>query len=175
MSGALALRTYLLVIHIAAGTAGLILGPLGLAVPKRFPWRPRAVVGYQASVVLLCFTALGLVALKPELWGLALIAVATLGATFGGAAVRRRRRTGWAPQHVRLMGSSYISVVTAFLVVNVGGPVAWVLPSLVGSPLIARAVKRAGRADAEPAGDAVEILDRNASSSTSNSAQKGHS
>ena len=154
------MHTPLLIVHIAAGTAGLVLGPVGLAVTDRFSWQPRVVAVYQASVVLLCFTALGLVILKPQLWGLALIAVATLGAVVGAWVVRRRRRPGWASRHVRLMGGSYISLATAFLVVNVGGPVAWVLPSLVGSPLIARAVRRARRGATGPADDAMAGLRR---------------
>jgi len=128
------MRTPLLVVHIAAGSAGLIFGLIAMFLPKRAPWHPRVGDAYQVSVALLCASALGLVALEPGLWGLGLIA---------GLAVRRRQRAGWIAVHVNLMGGSYISLVTAFLVVNLGGPVAWVLPSLAGSPLIARAVRRA--------------------------------
>jgi hypothetical protein len=43
------------------------------------------------------------------------------------------------------MCGSYISLLTALLVVNLGlgDPVAWALPTIVGSPLIARAAYRA--------------------------------
>jgi|AntDryMetagUQ889_1029465.scaffolds.fasta_scaffold17112_2 hypothetical protein len=146
------MRTCLLIVHIAAGNAGLILGPVALALPHRVPWRPRVIVAYRAGVMLVCFAAFGLVALKPEVWGLGLIALGTLAAVSGGAVVGRRRRPGWQSRYASLMGGSYISLVTAFLVVNVGGPVAWVLPSVVGSPLVARAARRAGKGDVESAG-----------------------
>ncbi len=43
------------------------------------------------------------------------------------------------------MAGSYISFVTAFLVVNFDGLVWWILPTLVGAPLIGWAVARAAR------------------------------
>ncbi len=45
--------------------------------------------------------------------------------------------------HIGAMCGSYVSFVTAFLVVNIDGPIWWFLPTLVGSPLIAWASKRA--------------------------------
>ena len=41
------------------------------------------------------------------------------------------------------MCGSYISLVTALLVVNWGSPLAWILPTVVGSPLIAVTSRRA--------------------------------
>jgi hypothetical protein len=48
---------------------------------------------------------------------------------------------------VGLMCGFYISFVTAFLVVNLGlgSPVAWVLPTLLGTPLIACTSVRVAR------------------------------
>jgi hypothetical protein len=136
-------HTVLLGVHITAGTIGLLLGPLALAVPKRVGWHPRLGVAYQCAVAVMTATALGLVALAPgRLWWLGLIAVATEAAALAGWAVRRRHPAGWLGWHIRLMCGSYLSFVTAALVVNWASPLAWVLPTTVGTPLIIRTVQR---------------------------------
>jgi len=43
------------------------------------------------------------------------------------------------------MCGSYVSLVTALLVVSWDSPLAWILPTVIGSPLIARARARAAR------------------------------
>lgn len=72
-----------------------------------------------------------------------MIAVATESAALIGWIVKRRHPPGWLPVHVGFMCGSYVSFVTAFLVVNWESPLAWILPTLIGSPLIALAVRRA--------------------------------
>ncbi len=47
------LHTVLLGVHIAAGTSGLLLGPLALAVPQRAGWHPRLGVAYQGGVAVM--------------------------------------------------------------------------------------------------------------------------
>ncbi len=113
-------HTVLLGVH-AAGSIGLLLGPLALAVPKR-----------------------------AGLWGLGLIAGATEAAALAGWAVGRRHSSGWLGWHIRLMCGSYLSFVTAALVVNWASPLAWVLPTAVGTPLIIRAVQRATHPSIRP-------------------------
>jgi hypothetical protein len=51
----------------------------------------------------------------------------------------RHRARAWLPWHISLMCGSYISLPTALLVINLGldDPVAWMFPTVVGSPLIA--------------------------------------
>jgi hypothetical protein len=154
-------RPFLLAVHIAAGGAGLLLGPLAMALPKRPGWHPRVGRAYQVAVALLTTSAVGLVVLEPALWWLALIGAATEAAALAGWAVRRRAlrvlthrkdpsgyvrtRPGWRPLHLRLMCGSYVSLVTAFLVVNVSSPLVWVLPTVIAFPLISLAAKRAAR------------------------------
>ncbi len=136
-------HTVLLGVHISAGTIGLLLGPLALVVPKRVGWHPRLGVAYQGAIAVMTVSALGLVALAPgRLWWLGLIAVATEAAALAGWAVRRQHSSGWLGWHIRLMCGSYLSFVTAALVVNWASPLAWVLPTAVGTPLIIRAVQR---------------------------------
>lgn len=150
------LHGVLLVIHVLAGTAGLALGALALTATKRRGRHTRAGLAYQVVLVALTLSSVGLAALAWErLWWLAAIAVATEAAALAGLWVRRRRFAGWAPWHVRLMCGSYLSLVTALLVVNWGSPLAWVLPTAIGTPLIARAAGHAGRAELRAAGPAV--------------------
>jgi hypothetical protein len=55
-------------------------------------------------------------------------------------------RMHWWYGHINSMGGSYISAVTAFIVVNIQLPqfqwVLWVLPSLVGGLIIGRTIRR---------------------------------
>ena len=145
------LHDLLLAPHVAAGTAGLLIGPLALAVPKRAGWHTRLGLAHQGATAVMTVTALGLAALEPaRLWWLALIALATEAAALAGWRERRRRAPGWLARHVRLMCSSYLAFVTAFLVVNLSTPLAWIVPTVVGSPLIALAVARTRRPATSP-------------------------
>lgn len=138
------MREILLGVHIAAGSLGLLVGPFAMLAPKRRGRHPNLGRVYQGSTAALCLSAFGLVAYRPGLWWLGVIAAATWAAALGGWWVARRRPPGWVVWHLNLMCSSYISFVTAFLAVNLGlgSPVAWIAPTLVGTPLIARANAR---------------------------------
>jgi hypothetical protein len=131
-------------LHIAAGILGLVLGPLALARAAR---SRRALTAYQLAVVGVCATALALVAMDwSGLWPFALLALAT------GAAVLAGRRARQGARFIRLTGGSYISLVTALLVVSWGSVAAWVLPTLIGAPVVERAAARADRADRKAPG-----------------------
>ena len=136
----------LLGVHIAAGGIGLALGPLAMTAPKRPGRHPRTGVVYQAVLATLTISAVALAASAPaRLWGLGVIAVATEAAALGGWWVARRRFDGWLGWHVGLMCGSYVSLVTALLVVNWDSPLAWIVPTVVGTPLIAVTAARAKR------------------------------
>lgn len=140
------LHDALLLVHVIAGIAGLLLGPLALAVPKRAGWHPRLGRVYLVVVAAMTSTAVVLAVLDPaRLWWLGLIAAATAVTALLGWRARLRRAPGWVGRHVSLMCGSYVSFVTAALVVNWSGPLTWVLPTLIGSPLIAAASRRASR------------------------------
>jgi hypothetical protein len=138
------LRTAVLAVHVAAGGVGLVLGPLAMSAtraPGRHTW---AGTGYQGAVAVVTTSALGLAAPAwARLWPLAVIAVGTEAAALAGWWLAHRRNPGWLPWHIRLVCGSYVSLVTALLVVNWSSPLAWVAPTLVGSPLIALAAWRA--------------------------------
>src|ERR1700734_1895162 len=87
--------------------------------------------------------------MKPVLWWLGVVAGATLAAVLAGRELGRRRPPGWLPLHISLTCGSYVSLTTALFVVNLGfgSVLAWTLPTVVATPLIAR---RAYRAAANP-------------------------
>ncbi|MDX6284670.1 MAG: hypothetical protein QOG53_155 [Frankiales bacterium] len=149
------MHAVLLGIHIAAGSLGLLLGPIAMTAPKRPGRHTRAGLAYQGATAVLAVTAIGLAVFNwSELWFLALIAVGTEAAALGGWWVQERRRPGWLPVHISLMCGSYISFVTALLVVNSNSIIAWILPTIVGSPLIAWAasVAATGRGSSHEVG-----------------------
>ena len=138
----------LLGVHVAAGAAALTVGPLALMGWRRRwgVWRPALAAGYQGTVAVLNTTALGLVALEPaRLWWLAPFAIGTQAAVIGGWWLGGRDSGGVSPARLRLMGGSYVSLITALLVVSWGSPLAWVLPSVVGGAVLETAASRVGR------------------------------
>lgn len=148
--------TLVLGLHVVAGTIGLLLAGPVVLTPKRRG--PHTVLGrlYVGALAVMCATAVLLGLADPaRLAGLLGIAVGTAAAGAVGLAVARWRHRfrrlpgGWLVWHLNAMGSSVIAFVTAFAVQMTGGHVlAWIVPTLVGSPLIARhtaALTRAGR------------------------------
>jgi uncharacterized membrane protein len=136
----MSLREPVLAIHIAAGTTGLILGPLAMRAPKRRGPHTRLGETYHWVMLAVCVsaTAMAILAWHRIWWFLPIAAFSYANALLGYVAVKRRR-PGWLRWHIRGMAGSYIALVTALLVVNVGQrlPIVWFLPTIVGSPIIA--------------------------------------
>jgi uncharacterized membrane protein len=134
------LRDPALAIHIASGTTGLILGPLAMRAPK---WRgPHTRLGeaYHWVMLAVCLSAAALAILAwSRIWWFLPIATFSYANALLGYVAAKRRRPGWLRFHIAGMGGSYIALVTALLVVNLGStlPIVWLLPTVVGSPLIA--------------------------------------
>ena len=126
-------RTLLLTAHVGAGVAGLLAGPAAMAAALGDRRRTPAGRAYVAAVTVLTVTAAGLVALRPALWPFLLLAGGT------EAAVLAARGARPPAQHVRLVCGSYVSLVTALLVVSWGSVLAWILPTVVGTVLVERA------------------------------------
>lgn len=127
------LRSIVLMSHIAAGVAGLLIGPAAIGASLHDRRDTRPVRAYRLAVTTLTATAVALVALNPGLWPFLLLALGTQVAVLMSRTVRRLDR------HVRLVGGSYVSLVTALLVVSWGSIAAWVLPTVVGTVLVERA------------------------------------
>lgn len=137
----------LLVAHIALGAVGLVLGPIAMRAAKRPGLHTRIGEAYHWVVLGVCLTAIA-VALAgwARLWWFVPIALGSYAFALLGYAAAKLRWRGWLIAHVSGQGGSYIAMVTALLVVNwqlftgVSGRATlwpWVLPTLVGTPIIA--------------------------------------
>jgi uncharacterized membrane protein len=134
------LRDPFLAVHIAAGASGLILGPLAFAAAKRRGPHTRLGEAYHWVMATVCVSAAGLAIVDwSRIWWFLPIAAFSYANALVGYVAAKRRRPGWLRWHIRGMGGSYIALVTALLVVNVGAglSLAWFLPTIVGSPVIA--------------------------------------
>jgi hypothetical protein len=138
--------------HIAAGLACVVTGALAATAPKR-PGRHTLsgrVFLWSLAVVFASSTTMAGLRLAED-WHLLLIGTVAFGAGSLGYLARRRRRPGWLRVHIPAMGGAYIALFTGFYVDN--GPhlpvwdrlpslAYWTVPSLVGVPLILRALAR---------------------------------
>ncbi|RBY78346.1 hypothetical protein DQ238_12825 [Geodermatophilus sp. TF02-6] len=147
------MRDALLLPHVAAGTAGLLLGPLWLAARLRgLPDRGLA-GAYQLAVAVVAVSGAVLALVAPGLAWLLPVAGLTGGLAVAGALARRRAWPHWPTLQPHLLGGSYTALVTGALVASTGNPVWWVLPALAAQPPIAVAKRRlrAGSVEASPA------------------------
>jgi hypothetical protein len=139
-------------LHIAAGLSCVITGALAATAPKRPGRHPLAgrIFFWSLAVVFASSTTMALLRFTQD-WHLLLIGTVTFSAASLGYLARRRRRPGWQRIHIPAMGGAYIALFTGFYVDN--GPhlplwdrlptlAYWTLPSLVGVPLILRALAR---------------------------------
>ena len=136
-----------LALHIAVGTAGLILGPIAMRARKKPGLHTRAGEAYHWVMLAVCLTASLLAVLEwKRLWWFLPIATGSYAFALLGYASAKRRWRGWLPAHIAGQGGSYIAMTTALLVVNwqtltgtrgIYSPMAWALPTVVGAPIIA--------------------------------------
>ena len=105
---------------------------------------------WSLAVVFASSTTMALLRFAQD-WHLLVIGTVAFGAGSLGYLARRRRRPGWQRVHIPAMGGAYVALFTGFYVDN--GPhlpiwdrlphlAYWLLPSLVGVPLILRALAR---------------------------------
>lgn len=136
-----------LVFHIAVGTIGLVLGPIAMIAWKGSGLHAWAGELYHWVMLTVCASAAGLAWLDWERnWWFLPIAVGSYAFAFVGYLAAKRRWPGWLAAHISGQAGSYIAMVTAILVVNWqlltgtsgrSSPWAWILPTVVGSPIIA--------------------------------------
>jgi len=141
-----------LAIHIAAGLTCVVSGALAATARKRPGRHPRAGRIYLCGLSVVVATAVTMGALR---WphDVHLMAVAILAGSFGlvGWRARLRRWRGWLRWHAIGLGGSYVALLTGFYVDN--GPrlplwdrlptwAFWALPTAIGAPLIASALRR---------------------------------
>jgi hypothetical protein len=132
----------LLTVHVLAGTAGLLLGPVWLLARRQGSRAEPAAVAYQCSVTVVSTTGAALAVTTPGLAWLLPVAVLTQALAATGALARRRGWRQWAKLQPHLLGGSYIALVTALLVAETGNPLFWFLPAVIGQVPIAMAKRR---------------------------------
>jgi len=139
-------RDTLLGLHVAPGSLALCLGAVAIVAERRPLFRSITGCLFHWAVLATAATAVGLVAFDPlELWWLAGLAGLTYGLALVGYLAPRRRRRGWVRVYAHGQGGSLIALVTAVLVVSHDGTAAaaaWIVPTLIGVPLIERRVTR---------------------------------
>jgi hypothetical protein len=141
-----------LAVHVAAGVTAVVSGAVAASARKRPGRHPVAGRVYLAALGLVVLTAATMAVLRwPDDLHLLVIALVAAGLAGAGWRARRRRRPGWVRWHAIGLGGSYVALLTGFYVDN--GPrlplwellpawAFWVLPSVVGVPLVASALRR---------------------------------
>lgn len=142
----------LLVCHVLAGLTCVITGPVAMTARKRKGRHPRFGTTYYWALSVVFVTATGMAGVRwqHDAYLFVLGSVAFAVASVGYAA-RRIRWRGWTAFHIGGMSVSYIVLLTAFYVDN--GPhlplwnrlpaiAFWIGPSLIGLPLVVRALLR---------------------------------
>jgi hypothetical protein len=145
----------LLLIHVPVGLMCVVAGAVAMLSTKRSGRHPRFGEIYFWGLVVVCASVAGMAALRwhEDAYLFYLGALALLAGSIGFAA-RRLRWPGWMTFHIVGLSVSYIVMLTAFYVDN--GPrlplwnrlppiAFWVLPSIIGLPLLAWSVLRYAR------------------------------
>ncbi len=146
------LFSVLLVPHVFAGMTCVATGPIAALSPKRRGRHPAFGSVYFWALAVVFVTSSGMSILR---WSedayLFVLGTLAFGCVLFGLTARRQRRPGWNTAHITGMSASYVVLLTAFYVDN--GPrlpvwkelppiAFWIGPSLIGVPIIARALAR---------------------------------
>ena len=139
-------------VHVAAGLAAVVAGIVAMMSTKASGRHPRAGTVYFWSLSIVCLTMAGIVVWRwPTDNALGLLGVTAFATAVIGRRSHRRVHSGWQCVHISCMGTSYIALVTAFYVDN-GAHLPlwnrmpqlafWLLPGIIGIPLIGVAMAR---------------------------------
>ena len=141
-----------LAVHVLAGLTAVATGAAAALARKGSPRHIRAGRWYYRAVSVVFATAVALAAMRwRQDYYLVIIGAVAFTAATVGVWHRRRHRPG-DTGHIAGMGTAYVAMLTAFYVDN--GPhlplwdrlpafTFWLLPSAIGAPVIARAIRRA--------------------------------
>jgi len=141
-----------LYLHIAAGTIGLILGPISMYLPKKRGL--HSIIGkyYFYFMALVCLSSVPLSITHWEKnWWFIFVALFSFKFAWKGYQAAKNRKEDWLKKHISGMLGSYIAMVTALLVVNSGTlnnalnlPLffCWILPTIIGTPLIRAVIRK---------------------------------
>jgi len=144
-----------LAVHVAAGLTAVVTGAAAALARKGSPRHVRAGRWYYRAITVVFATATILAAMRwRQDYHLFIIGAVAFTAATTGYQHRRRHRPG-DTGHIAGMGIAYVAMLTAFYVDN--GPhlplwghlpalAFWLLPTVIGTPIIARAITRARHA-----------------------------
>jgi hypothetical protein len=132
------MRDIALILHVAAGALGLLLGPIAIVLTlrrKRLNWAGEI---YHWAVALVCLTALVMVPYDwAGLWFFWPISVASYLFVYLGQRSAESPGGLWYRGVLRGYGGSWIALWTAILVVSVPDhPWTWAAPTVLGTALI---------------------------------------
>ncbi len=144
-----------LLLHIIAGTVGLVIGPISMYSQKRKGLHTQVGAVYFYAMTLVCLSAVALAILHWEQsWWFVFVAAFSFFFAWKGKRAVKNRKVGWIKSHISGMLGSYIAMTTALLVVNVSSIpghqtiptfIYWMLPTIIGTPLIVRTIKEYSR------------------------------
>lgn len=139
----------MLVVHIASGALGLLLGLIVMWIESRPDGAARGRLigqGYLWTVIVVCVSATVLVLTRRhDLWWLIPVSALTVALAFLARRAITQPGTGWSHAYVHGQGGSYIALLTAAIVVSfaIDGPltgagqlIAWLGPTALGTPLL---------------------------------------
>lgn len=146
-----------LAIHVPAGFTAVISGVLAATAPKRHGRHTQAGTVYYRAIAVVFATAAAMATIRPaQDWYLALLGALAFALAAAGRDYRRHpdrrpwhRWPGHIP-HILAMGGSYVVLLTAFYVDNgkqlplwdrLPTIVYWLGPTLIGAPLMIRAIR----------------------------------
>lgn len=150
-------------VHVVLGLVCAIAGPiamLSLKGPGRHPTFGK-IYFWSLAAIFVSVTALSLMRWT-HTYHLFILGLLSFSAALLGRAARRGRWNGWVRVHISGMGASYILLLTAFYVDNGKSiplwnrlpPIMyWVLPAMIGVPLIFRALLRYSSMRNRPTGE----------------------
>ena len=139
-------------IHVVAGVVAVVAGAVAMLSAKGPGRHSRSGTIYFWSLTIITATMALLAAARwPADNHLAALGALAFASAALGRAARRARWRRWMPVHITAMGVSYVVMLTAFYVDN--GPhlplwnrlptlAFWLLPALVGAPIIVSALRR---------------------------------
>jgi hypothetical protein len=142
----------LIALHIAAGLTAVIAGAIAMLSQKRAGSHPQAGTVYYWCLAILFVTMSALAFSRwSEDYHLFILGLLSLVAATIGRTARRKLWSSWPRTHMTGMAASYILMITAFYVDN--GPnlplwrelpriAFWILPSVVGMPMLLNAFFR---------------------------------
>jgi hypothetical protein len=137
-------------LHVLFGLACTITGIIAMLSPKRSGRHPLFGTIYYWCLLGVFVTASALAAVRwTEDYHLFILGTLAFAAAHLGRTARRKRWSQWVKLHITGMGTSYILLLTAFYVDNGKNlplwrdlpPITyWLVPAIVGIPLIVRAL-----------------------------------